>query len=204
MTKTTGRPPRSETDMLEFRKKVSQHAMALYRDEGFEAVSMRRLSKAVGCAPTTLYAHFQGKTEILMLLWADVLAEMTQYVQENLKRTTEPTERLKAAALAFVVYWIDHPNHFRLVFMSNDVGRSDVDSFIETGDVQGSFQMFADLVGDLNPKLSDVKFRTDALVAGMIGVALCSITIRNYSWPTVSMMTGQLIAGITAAPQKSR
>lgn len=204
MTKTAGRPPRSETDILEFRKKVSQHAMALYRDEGFEAVSMRRLSKAVGCAPTTLYAHFQGKTEILMLLWADVLAEMTQYVQENLKRTTEPTERLKAAALAFVVYWIDHPNHFRLVFMSNGVGRSDVDSFIETGDVQGSFQMFADLVGDLNPKLSDVKFRTDALVAGMIGVALCSITIRNYPWPTISMMTGQLIAGITAAPQKSR
>jgi hypothetical protein len=64
--------------------------------------------------------------------------------------------------------------------------------------------MFADLVGDLNPKLSDVKFRTDALVAGMIGVALCSITIRNYPWPTISMMTGQLIAGITAAPQKSR
>jgi AcrR family transcriptional regulator len=204
MTKTAGRPPRSETDILEFRKKVSQHAMALYRDKGFEAVSMRRLSKAVGCAPTTLYAHFQGKTEILMLLWADVLADMTQHVQESLKRTTEPNERLKAAALTFVRYWIDHPDHFRLVFMSNDVGRSDVDSFIETGDVQGSFQMFTDLVRDLNPKRSDVKVRTDALVAGMIGVALCSITIRNYPWPTLSMMTGQLIAGITAAPQKLR
>jgi len=204
MTKTAGRPTRSETDILEFRKKVSQHAMALYRDKGFEAVSMRRLSKAVGCAPTTLYAHFQGKTEILMLLWADVLADMTQHVQESLKRTTEPNERLKSAALTFVRYWIDHPDHFRLVFMSNDVGRSDVDSFIETGDVQGSFQMFTDLVRDLNPKRSDVKVRTDALVAGMIGVALCSITIRNYPWPTLSMMTGQLIAGITAAPQKLR
>ena len=204
MTKTAGRPTRSETDILEFRKKVSQHAMALYRDKGFEAVSMRRLSKTVGCAPTTLYAHFQGKTEILMLLWADVLADMTQHVQESLKRTTEPNERLKAAALTFVRFWIDHPDHFRLVFMSNDVGRSDVDSFIETGDVQGSFQMFTDLVRDLNPKRSDVKVRTDALVAGMIGVALCSITIRNYPWPTLSMMTGQLIAGITAAPQKLR
>jgi AcrR family transcriptional regulator len=201
MTKTAGRPPRNETDIREFRKKVSQHAMALYRDKGFEAVSMRRLSKAVGCAPTTLYAHFQGKTEILMLLWADVLDEMTQHVQESLKRKTEPTERLKAAALAFVGYWIDHPDHFRLVFMSNDVGRSDVDSFIDTGDVQGSFQMFADLVRNLNPKRSDVKVRTDAVVAGMIGVALCSITICNYPWPTVSKMTGQLIAGITATPQ---
>lgn len=198
MTKAVGRPPRSETEIIEFRTKVSQHAMALYREEGFDAVSMRRLSREVGCAPTTLYAHFAGKTEILMLLWAEVLTEMAENVQSSVKTTTDPVERLKAAALAFVAYWIDHPDHFRLVFMSNDVGRSDVDSFIETGDVLGHFQMFADLIRNVDPKLGDVKVRTDALVAGIIGVALCSITIRNYPWSAISMMTNQVIEGITA------
>ena len=198
MTKAAGRPPRSESDILEFRTRVSHHAMALYRRDGFDAVSMRRLSKAVGCAPTTLYAHFDGKAEILMLLWEDVLSEMAEHVQEGLMGKTEPTERLKAAALAFVSYWIDQPDHFRLVFMSNDVGRSDVDSFIETGNVLGHFQMFADLVRNLDPTRGDVKVRTDALVAGMIGVVLCSITIRNYPWSEVFMMTNQVIEGITA------
>ncbi|WP_108862470.1 TetR/AcrR family transcriptional regulator [Ruegeria sp. Alg231-54] len=198
MTKAVGRPPRSETEIIEFRTKVSQHAMALYRQDGFEAVSIRRLSKAVGCAPTTLYAHFAGKTEILMLLWAEVLAEMAEHVQASVKTTSDPAERLKAAALAFVSYWIDHPDHFRLVFMSNDVGRSDVDSFIETGDVLGYFQMFADLIRNLDPKPGDVKVRTDALVAGMIGVSLCSITVRNYPWSATSMITNQVIEGITA------
>ena len=82
--------------------------------------------------------------------------------------------------------------------MSNDVGRSDVDSFIETGNVLGHFQMFADLVRNLDPTRGDVKVRTDALVAGMIGVVLCSITIRNYPWSEVFMMTNQVIEGITA------
>ena len=198
MTKAAGRPPRSETEILEFRTKVARHAMALYREEGFEAVSMRRLSKAVGCAPTTLYAHFAGKTEILMLLWAEVLAEMAAHVQESLRGPIEPTERLKTAVLAFVSYWVDHSDHFRLVFMSNDVGRSDVDSFMETDNALINFQMFEDLVRDLDPKRKDVRLRTDTLVAGMIGVALCSITIRNYPWPTASTMTDQLLAGITS------
>ena len=198
MTKAAGRPPRSETEILEFRTKVARHAMALYREEGFEAVSMRRLSKAVGCAPTTLYAHFAGKTEILMLLWAEVLAEMAAHVQESLRGPIEPTERLKIAVLAFVSYWVDHSDHFRLVFKSNDVGRSDVDSFMETDNALINFQMFEDLVRDLDPKRKDVRLRTDTLVAGMIGVALCSITIRNYPWPTASTMTDQLLAGITS------
>jgi len=196
MTKTAGRPPRSKIETREFRDKVSRHAMALYREAGFDAVSMRRLSKAVGCAPTTLYAHFDGKTEILMLLWADVLAEMLAHVHESLESQTEPAERLKAAALAFVAYWTDHPDHFRLVFMSNHVGRADVDSFVETGNVQDSFQMFAKLVQDVDPARDDLTVRTDSLIAGMIGVALCSITVRQYSWPSASAMTCQLIENV--------
>ena len=142
MAKSAGRPPLSETDIQEFRARVATHAMSIYREDGFDAVSMRRLSKAVGCAPTTLYAHFAGKTEILMLLWAEVLSDMEGHVRACLKGRTEPADRLREAALAFVTYWVDHPEHFRLVFMSNNVGRSEVDSFIESGNIENGFEIF--------------------------------------------------------------
>jgi AcrR family transcriptional regulator len=64
MAKSAGRPPRSETDILEYRSKIARHALAIYRAEGFGAVSIRRLAKEVGCAPMTIYAHFEGKTDI--------------------------------------------------------------------------------------------------------------------------------------------
>ena len=65
MAKTAGRPPRSESDIVEFRSKIAKHALAIYRSEGFGAFSMRRLAKEVGCAPMTIYAHFEGKQDIL-------------------------------------------------------------------------------------------------------------------------------------------
>ena len=196
MAKASGRPPRSETDIQAFRSKVAKHALALYREEGFGAVSMRRLAKEVGCAPMTIYAHFEGKTDILRYLWADVLADMSNEIQKELKSVVAPVERLQTAALTFVSYWIDHPDHFRLVFMSNDVTRSDVSTFIMDDQTLVHFKMFFDLVQDVLPDDSNVKARTDTLISGMIGIALCTNTIRDYPWADAPLMTDRLLTSI--------
>ena len=196
MAKTSGRPPLSESEVLEFRSKVAKHALALYRAEGFAAVSMRRLAKEAGCAPMTIYAHFDGKTDILRYLWADVLNEMAQHVRENLTSIADPVERLQSAAQTFVVYWIDQPDHFRLVFMSNDVARSDVNTFMKDENTLEHFRMFSDLMRDVLAKNDNITTKTDTLIAAMIGIALCCNTIRDYPWTNASEMTEQLVAGI--------
>jgi len=196
MAKASGRPPRSESDVFEFRSKIAKHALALYRDEGFDAVSIRRLAKEAGCAPMTIYAHFDGKTDILRHLWADVLTEMAHHIRENLRPITAPDQRLKMAARTFVSYWIDHPDHFRLVFMSNDVDRADVSTFIQDHQTLEHFQLFFDLVQDVLPKDDNVKAKTDTLISAMIGIALCCNTIRDYPWTRASEMTEQLVTGI--------
>ncbi len=200
MARMSGRPPRNEGEILQFRFKVAQHALALYRAEGFDAVSMRRLAKEVGCAPMTLYAHFDGKIDILRHLWADVLAEMAQLVRKNMAPIENPAARLQMATRTFVSYWIDHPDHFRLVFMSNEVVRSDVRTFMEDEKTLAHFQMFSDLVRDALPTEGDVKAKADTLISAMIGIALCHNTIRDYSWETASIMTEQLLGLIVGSP----
>jgi AcrR family transcriptional regulator len=198
MAKTAGRPRRSESDIVEFRSKIAKHALAIYRAEGFGAVSMRRLAKEVGCAPMTIYAHFEGKQDILRYLWADVFADMSDEIQENLKPIADPVERLQMAAQTFVSYWIDHPDHFRLVFMSNDVARSDVNTFIMDDDTLAHFRMFSDLVQVVLQDDSNVKASTDTLLSGMIGIALCINTVRDYPWADATMMTDRLLKSIIA------
>lgn len=198
MAKSAGRPPRSETDILEYRSKIARHALAIYRAEGFGAVSIRRLAKEVGCAPMTIYAHFEGKTDILRYIWADVLTDMSGEIQKKLSSIVPPAERLQIAAQTFVSYWIDHPDHFRLVFMSNDVTRADVSRFIIDDRTLAHFRMFSDLVEVLLPDDSNVKARTDTLISGMIGIALCTNTIRDYPWADAVMMTDRLLLSITA------
>ena len=196
MAKTAGRPPRKESDIAEYRSKIAKQALAIYRAEGFDAVSMRRLAKEVGCAPMTIYAHFEGKQDILRYLWADVLADMSGEIQGKLERIDAPAERLQMAAQTFVSYWVDHPDHFRLVFMSNDVTRSDVNTFVMDEETLAHFQMFSDLVQDILQNESNVKASTDTLISGMIGIALCLNTIRDYPWTYAKMMTDRLLTGI--------
>lgn len=196
MAKTAGRPPRSEKDISAYRSKIAKQALAIYRAEGFDAVSMRRLAKEVGCAPMTIYAHYEGKQDILRHLWADVLADMSSEIQGKLERIDAPDKRLQMAAQTFVSYWVDHPDHFRLVFMSNDVTRSDVSTFVMDEETLAHFQMFSDLVQVVLQNNSNVKASTDTLISGMIGIALCLNTIRDYPWADATMMTNRLLTSI--------
>lgn len=200
MAKTAGRPPRSKTDILEYRSKIGNQALKIYRAEGFGAVSMRRLAKEVGCAPMTIYAHFEGKTDILRYLWADVLADMSDEIQKKLISVVAPVERLQTAAQVFVAYWIDHPDHFRLVFMSNDVSRADVSRFVADDKILAHFTMFSDLVQEVHPNDSDVKVRTDTLISGLIGIALCMNTIPDYPWADAGVMIDRLLTNTMGAP----
>lgn len=196
MARTAGRPPRSESDIAEYRSKIAKQALTIYRAEGFGAVSMRRLAKEVGCAPMTIYAHFEGKQDILRYLWADVFADMSNEIQEKLKTVVAPVERLQMAAQTFVSFWVDHPDHFRLVFMSNDVTRSDVTTFVMDEKTLGHFQMFSDLVQIVLQDDSNVKASTDTLISGMIGIALCLNTVRDYPWAEATMMTDRMLTSI--------
>jgi len=198
MARTAGRPPRSSAEIQKFRSKIGKHALEIYRAEGFGAVSMRRLAKEVGCAPMTIYAHFEGKTDILKYLWADVLRDMSNDIEKKLKSVVGPRERLRSATQTFVDYWIDHPDHFRLVFMSNDVTREDVSTFIMHDDTLAHFRMFSSLIKEVHPEEHDVKMRTDTLISGMIGIALCANTILDYPWADATSMTEQLLTSIIA------
>jgi AcrR family transcriptional regulator len=198
MARTAGRPPRSKAEILEFRSQIGKQALEIYRAEGFGAVSMRRLAKEVGCAPMTIYAHFEGKTDILRYLWADVLADMSNDIETTLNSVVGAQERLQSAAQTFLAYWIDHPDHFRLVFMSNDVTRADVSKFVMDEDTLAHFRVFSGLIREVHPEGHDVKVRFDTLISGLIGIALCMNTVADYPWSNATSMTNQLLSSITA------
>ncbi|MFM9862595.1 MAG: TetR family transcriptional regulator, partial [Micropepsaceae bacterium] len=67
-----GRPPLSSDQVDMMRKRIADAARRLFRDEGFEAVSMRRLATEAGCTPMSLYTYFDGKIDVLRSVWGDV------------------------------------------------------------------------------------------------------------------------------------
>lgn len=197
MAKTAGRPALTEAEIERFRTKVGEQALLLYLEEGIEAVSIRRLSRSVDCSPATLYAHFSGKPDIMRYLWRHVLDAVIERVETaiNLAATGK---KLRDASVAFVGYWIENPERFRLVFMADGVARADVSDFMKENRVVGYFEVFRCLVRE-NSQIAkrDATADADTLIAGLIGIAMCHITIRDHPWPEPITMVETLVGSVT-------
>ena len=196
MARSAGRPPRSATDIQEYRTKIGKQALKIYNAEGFDAISMRRLAKEVGCAPMTIYAHFEGKTDVLRYIWADILQDLSAHILKALPTVSTAQDRLEMAAQTFVRFWITQPEHFRLVFMSSEVTKADVTAFVTDADTAAQFAVFERLVRDAIGGSREVKVRTDTLISGLIGIALSHNTIPGYAWADPGLMVKQLVSGV--------
>lgn len=71
-------------------------SLELFSQEGFAAVSMRRLAQESGCTPMTLYKYFKNKFEILGMLWADVLGDLFDRLDRLAATESDPVVRLGA------------------------------------------------------------------------------------------------------------
>ncbi|MBE7635296.1 TetR family transcriptional regulator [Sneathiella sp. P13V-1] len=183
-----GRRPKSDRQFEELRAKIILCALSLFQEEGYAAISMRRLAKEVGCAPMTIYAHFDGKIDILQHLWADILGELFDHIRHKLTPDLDDEERLSLASKIFVQFWIDHPDHFRLVFMSAEITRADVGSFLNKSNTLTHFHFYTELVEPVCVNKARVKLVTDTLLNMLIGIAFCANTIKDYPWSTAENM----------------
>lgn len=204
MAKKSGRKPLNEAQIDAIRAKIISHALKLFQEEGYDAVSMRRLAKEVGCAPMTIYAHFDAKINILQHLWAVVLETVFAEIRAKTDKTPNASDRLRIASQVFTQYWLQNPDHFRLVFMSSGISRPDVDSFLKNNATLSHFKYFSGLVmlalGETHtPNIAEIKTKTDSLISALIGVAFCANTIADYPWTSPENMVDLMLKGILSS-----
>lgn len=157
-------------------------AETLFQAEGFAAVSMRRLAREAGCAPMTLYAYFESKADILSLIWAGFMGELFDALDRQARSIPDPRARLGTLSRAYVRYWLDHPDRYRMVFMTEGVTQAQEGAFVGGGDILARYRLFADTLSAAGVAPARLKLANDALLSGLIGVAHNHITITAYPW----------------------
>jgi len=155
----------------------------------------------------TLYAYYGGKTDILRQLWSNVFDEAFAGVDRAASRHSAPRARLKAAATAYVAYWLAHPLHYRMVFMTEGVTQADVSVFVEGSPVALRFlTLLQPLPGASGLAVDDPLFKrtADCLVCGIHGIAHCLITISAYRWSQADDLVSTLVDGLVGVARSSR
>lgn len=196
-----GRPARSPARIADMRAHISACALRLFREEGYAAVSMRRLAREAGCTPMTLYKYFDDKIDILRALWADVFAELFDTLDRLAAAEDDPVARLKAVALGYVSYWLEHRENYFMVFMSGGVSQADVEGFVADGATRDRFELLRtclDAASGGEAGVEKLRLESELLLCTLNGIAHNLITLSGYPWSQPESLVHRAIDGILA------
>jgi AcrR family transcriptional regulator len=85
-------------------------------DQG--AVSIRAVADAVGVTPPSIYLHFADKNDLIFAVCERHFAKLDEVLEEAGSRSNDPAESLHLRGEAYVRFGLDHPEQYRILFMT--------------------------------------------------------------------------------------
>lgn len=104
--------PRDSEAKLQHILRISAQAFAQH---GFEATSIRDISRATGVSLSGLYYYFESKQHLLYLIQNTTFTYVLESLKARLQGVTEPTERLRLLVLNHIEYFLSHPNEMKVL-----------------------------------------------------------------------------------------
>ena len=110
---------RRDRQRIATRTELVAAAHAIVKDEGYEALTIRKLAERVGMATMSVYSYFADKQEILYALAEDAFAALAQRIEQH--QTNDPLESLRAVMVEYAAFGLGNPNEYRIVAMTEYV-----------------------------------------------------------------------------------
>ena len=207
-----GSKERRERERGAVRTRILDAARELFAAQGYEGVSMRAIADKIEYSPTAIYQHFEDKDALVKELCAADFTGLAQELIET-RKIVDPIERLNQCGLAYARFAVEHPNHYRLMFMNPLPAKFNEE---EAAEFKGNpeFDAYALLLeqvraaaraGRLRDREADPDLVAQTLWAGLHGVVSLEIAVKcdkTSAWrpleERVRTMLSVLAAGLFA------
>ena len=161
-----------------------------------DAVSIRAVANRVGCTPPAIYLHFADKTEMLFEVCARRFDDLRVHIDAAIEGIEDPIERLQAGTHAYISFGLDHPEHYRILFMQKALLTPEQWQDLRLTGVSGMER----LEGRCQAAIDSGRLRiTDARILALSlwqlahGIISLRITKPQIEWPDPADMTEHLV-----------
>ena len=107
---------RKAREKQELRQEILDAARELFVEQGYEAVSMRKIADRIEYSPTTIYLYFEDKAELFECLCGETFEKLI--VELDKISPTDPVEGFRAGLRRYIEFGTAHPAHYRITFMT--------------------------------------------------------------------------------------
>jgi AcrR family transcriptional regulator len=129
----------------DLRRALLDAALALVATEGTHAISLREVARRAEVSHTAPYRHFASREALLAAVAEEGFRQLRASMVEQVAQAgPDPTERLRASGVGYVLFAVTYPAHFRVMFGPELLDQSDYLSLAEAG--TGAFQVLIDLI----------------------------------------------------------
>jgi AcrR family transcriptional regulator len=176
---------RREREREEIRSRILDAARELFASEGVESVTMRRIADRIEYSPTAIYFHFRDKEALLAELCDCDFRAFAQGFNA-IARIPDPVERLRAAGRAYVDFGMNHPSHYRLMFMTPKAAESK--TITKGNPEEDAYAFLKSIVADLKAhgllreELDDIDLASQVIWSAIHGVVALEIAKCKDEW----------------------
>jgi len=186
---------RRQRERDEIRERILDAARELFVECGYEGDTMRKVAERIEYSPTTIYLHFADKETLFRELCGADFAQLAAAFQD-LALNPDPLERLRACAMAYIQFAVEHPNQYRLMFLTPRPTAPSTEDLARKGDPNEDAYAFlyqivtsAMEAGLFRPEYSDAHLICQTLWAAVHGVASLEIIQKCDVWVSWTPLT---------------
>lgn len=171
--------PRARKGQSELREQILDMTERLLVELGSEeAVSIRVVADAVGVTPPAIYRHFADKADLVFEVCARHFAQFDEVIAEAVEGVDDPVDVLRRMGTAYVRFGLEHPEHYRIMFMAPAWYTPEKwENILNTG-------AFAQLIQ-----------RIEAIIdAGLMRPGADAFSVALHTWANIHGLTSLLVA----------
>jgi AcrR family transcriptional regulator len=192
---TRTRNPRGQGERLRAALLDAAHDLLLELGDQ-DKLSVRAVTARAGVAPNALYLHFDDKDDLLSAVINAGYSELRALLRHAAAASTDPVERLRAFALAYLDFAVQRPGIYRVLFMTKlREGVPMPEPGAATGQDEGvdTFNDLLALVTACLPAGPDAFIQAAELWAGLHGYVALQQVMPAFPWPAQSEYVERMI-----------
>lgn len=197
----------NEDDAEQLRAELLTAASELFAQGGLDAVSVRAVAARVGVSAMTPYRYFTDKAELLGGLWQYVMQALHDRMVRETSQQASARDRLLASIDAYTGYWEDHPDHYRLVYMTERATEREDKSAYASAPIYAQILKLAntlsrDLAVEIGADPSRARVASDLRFAMMLGYLHAVLITKRYPWADEAGLRAMYIDQVMQATER--
>lgn len=181
---------RREREIIELKNQIINQSWKIISEEGWQALSIRKIADAIEYSVPVIYKHFENKEAIIEYFSKEGFSILAKSIHDDIQTIADPQQKLRTIARSYWAFAANNAQHYRIMF---GLGIPPCEAINSNAEMKETSQYMYDAIQQVleesNNENADkyLKLKTFwSMLHGFIAIELLSNnTISNHPTATV-------------------